>query len=90
MADIRNKVKKSRRCKSIVKDCKVQIIAGDHKGQEGTVLKVKDDKVWVTGINLKFKRRNPNQAQENETPAKVEYPVHVSNVRLLSNTVEST
>lgn len=90
MSRISNKVKISlKRSKKIVKDAKVKIIAGDYRGQEGTILKVKNDEVWVSGINLKVKRKKLPQEQETESVVKVEYPIHVSNVQLLTEVFKS-
>ncbi|MBI4419834.1 MAG: 50S ribosomal protein L24 [Gemmatimonadetes bacterium] len=68
----------------VAKGDRVRVITGDHKGQEGAVLKVlpRKGRVVVEGVNLvKRHRRATAQAEGGiiEFPA----PIHLSNVMLL-------
>lgn len=65
----------------------VEIIAGDHKGARGKVLRVMptENKVIVQGHNLAHKhvrisRRNPQGGR-----IQVEQPIHISNVLVVSS-----
>ena len=67
---------------------KVKILAGKDKGKEGTVtvtLKNKD-KVVVSGINIVKKHMNPNAMNETGGILSVEAPIHVSNVKVITET----
>ncbi len=61
---------------------KVKIIAGDHKGAEGTVLKVDAaaGKVVVQGHNLAKKHVRPSRQNPQGGRVSVEQPIHISNV----------
>ena len=63
----------------------VKVIAGDSKGQQGTVLAVQTDKnrVLVEGINLVSKHTKPNAATPNGGIIKKEAALHISNVMLV-------
>ena len=63
----------------------VKVIAGDSKGQQGTVLTVQTDKnrVLVEGINLVSKHTKPNAATPNGGIIKKEAAHHISNVMLV-------
>ncbi len=68
----------------IAKGDRVRVITGDHKGQEGTVLRVipRTTRVVIEGINLVKKHKRATQQAEGgivEFPA----PIHLSNVMLL-------
>lgn len=65
------------------KDDIVEVIAGDHKGAHGKVLKVYRDKgrVLVEGVNMVYRhvrrsRRNPQGGRIRQ-----EAPLHISNVQ---------
>lgn len=67
---------------------KVKILAGKDKGKEGTVtvtLKNKD-KVVVSGINIVKKHMKPNAMNETGGILSVEAPIHVSNVKVITET----
>ena len=69
--------------KRIVKDDHVVILAGKSKHQQGKVIRVKDDKVWVEGVNLIKKHVKPNpQLDQKGGIITQEAPLHVSNVAL--------
>lgn len=71
---------------------KVKIIAGKDKGKEGKVIKTlkKDDKVIVEGINIITKHVKPNGMGETGGIRKIEAPIHVSNVKVITDTKKTT
>ncbi|MHC4112744.1 MAG: 50S ribosomal protein L24 [Planctomycetota bacterium] len=60
----------------------VQIIAGDHKGATGRVLRVipEKDKVVVQGHNIAKKHVRPSRKNPQGGRINVEQPIHMSNV----------
>lgn len=66
----------------IKKDDMVQVIAGDHKGTTGKVLRVMQDenKVIIQGINLAKKHVKPSRKSPSGGRINIEQPIHVSNV----------
>ena len=54
----------------------VQVIAGDHKGEKGKVLKVE-------GVNLVSKHTKPSAQNPQGGIIKKEAPIHISNLSLL-------
>jgi len=60
----------------------VQIIAGDHKGTTGKVLRVlaEKNKVVVQGQNLAKKHVRPSRKNPQGGRINVEQPLHISNV----------
>lgn len=60
----------------------VEIIAGDHKGASGRVLRVMSDKncVVVQGHNLAKKHVRPSRKNPQGGRINVERPIHISNV----------
>ncbi len=60
----------------------VEIIAGDHKGASGRVLRVIPDKnsVVVQGHNLAKKHVKPSRKNPQGGRINVERPIHISNV----------
>ena len=71
---------KNSRSKKIRKGDKVLVIAGNCKGQSGTVLRYEDDRVVVQGLNLKKKHVKPSQQNQKGGVVEIEAPIHVSNV----------
>jgi large subunit ribosomal protein L24 len=69
----------------IKKGDKVVVIAGSNKGKEGTVSTVlaKENKVVVTGVNVRKKHVKPSQAQPEGKIVEKEAPIHISNVALV-------
>ena len=63
----------------------VKIIAGDHKGSEGKVLKVFIDKnkAIVEGINMVKKHTKPSAQSPQGGIVEKEAPIHVSNLALI-------
>ena len=70
----------------------VKVIAGDHKGQEGKVLKVlrADNKAIVEGINMIKKHMKPSAQNPQGGIIEKEAPIHVSNLSLLTSKGETT
>ena len=70
----------------------VRVIAGDNKGQEGTVQKVLKDKnkAIVEGVNLVSKHQKPSATNPQGGIVKKEAPIHVSNLSLLTSKGETT
>lgn len=66
----------------IRKDDEVEVIAGDHKGQRGKVLKVdvKRGVVIVQGINMVFRHVRPSRRNPQGGRLQKEAPIHISNV----------
>ncbi len=64
---------------------KVRVIAGNHKNQEGAVLKVLRDKnrVVISEVNLVTKHVKPSANNPEGGEERTEAPIHISNVMLL-------
>jgi large subunit ribosomal protein L24 len=62
----------------------VVIISGFHKNETGEIIKVNKNtgKVFVKGINFKFKHVKPKTENEIGEIKQLEAPIHHSNVRL--------
>ena len=60
----------------------VMIIAGDHKGKVGEVMRVDrdNDRVYVKGINLRTKHVRPTRVSPQGDIVTKEAPIHMSNV----------
>ncbi len=69
----------------------VKIIAGDHKGLEGKVLRVFRDKnkVIVEGRNLVSVHTKPSAKNPQGGIIKKEAPIHVSNIALVDSKTKS-
>lgn len=65
---------------------KVKVIAGKDKGKEGVVIKAfpAKDRVIVKGVNIVKKHQKPNNANPNGGIVEMEAPIHVSNVKKIS------
>ena len=63
----------------------VKVIAGDHKGSEGKVLKVdrEKNKAIIEGINMVSKHTKPSAKNPQGGIVKKEAPVHISNIALI-------
>jgi large subunit ribosomal protein L24 len=70
----------------------VQVIAGDHKGTEGKVLKVFIDKnkAIVEGVNMVKKHMKPSAQNPQGGIVEKEAPMHISNLSLLTSKGEAT
>ena len=62
----------------------VRVIAGDHKGAEGKVLRVyrEKNKAIVEGVNMVSKHTKPSAKNPQGGIVKKEAPIHISNVML--------
>jgi len=63
----------------------VRVIAGDHKGSEGKVLKVdrEKNKAIVEGVNMVSKHTKPSAKSPQGGIVKKEAPLHISNLSLI-------
>jgi len=68
----------------IKKGDKVKVIAGKFKGVIADVVmtKPREDRVVVEGVNVKKKSIKKTDASSTENFVYIQYPVHISNVRL--------
>ena len=71
----------------IKKNDDVIIIAGKDKGSRGSVLRVLEDKLLVSGINKVKKHQKPNPVKGvSGGIVEMEMPIHVSNVAIYNAT----
>ena len=70
----------------------VRVIAGDHKGSEGKVLKVFIDKnkAIVEGVNMVKKHTKPSAQSPQGGIVEKEAAIHISNLSLLTSKGEAT
>lgn len=71
----------------------VRVIAGDHKGEEGKVLKVdrENNKAIVEGVNMVSKHTKPSAKSPQGGIVKKEAPIQISNISLIDpKTKEAT
>lgn len=63
----------------------VRVIAGDHKGSEGKVLRVdrEKNKAIVEGVNMVSKHTKPSAKSPQGGIVKKEAPLHISNLSLI-------
>ena len=63
----------------------VRVIAGDHKGAEGKVLRVyrEKNKAIVEGVNMVSKHTKPSAKNPQGGIVKKEAPIHISNIALV-------
>ena len=63
----------------------VRVIAGDHKGSEGKVLRVlrEKNKAVVEGVNMVSKHTKPSAKNPQGGIVKKEAPMHISNLSLI-------
>ena len=71
---------------------KVRVITGSNKGKEGKVSKVlrNEDRVIVEGVNIVKKHVKPNRTNETGGILEIEAPIHISNVKLVSEIKKDT
>lgn len=64
---------------------KVRVIAGDHRGAEGEVLRVDrvKDKAIVEGLNMVSKHEKPSAKNPQGGIVEKEAPIHLSNLSLI-------
>ena len=71
----------------------VRVIAGDHKGAEGKVVKVdrEKNKAIVEGVNMDSKHTKPSAKSPQGGIVKKEAPIQISNISLIDpKTKEAT
>ena len=63
----------------------VKVLAGDHKGSEGKIVKLLRSKnlAIVEGVNMVSKHTKPNAANPQGGIVKQESPIHISNLKLV-------
>jgi len=76
----------------IRRDDKVLVIAGEHKGSEGKVIKVLRDqnKAIVEGVNMIKKHAKPSAQNPQGGIIEKEAPLHISNLSLTTTDGEAT
>jgi large subunit ribosomal protein L24 len=70
----------------------VRVIAGDHKGTEGKILKLFADKgkAIVEGVNVVKRHTKPNAQNPQGGIVEKEAPIHISNLSLLTTDGDTT
>ncbi len=70
----------------------VRVIAGDHKGAEGKVVKVdrEKNKAIVEGVNMVSKHTKPSAKSPQGGIVKKEAPIQISNVSLIDPKTKET
>lgn len=70
----------------------VRVIAGDHKGAEGKVLRVlvEKNKAIVEGVNMVSKHTKPSAKNPQGGIVKKEAPIHISNIALVDPKTKGT
>ena len=63
----------------------VRVIAGDHKGSEGKIVRVlrEKNKAIVEGVNMVSKHTKPSAKSPQGGIVKKEAPIHISNLALI-------
>ena len=76
----------------IKRDDKVLVIAGEHKGSEGKVIKVMRDqnKAIIEGVNLIKKHAKPSAQNPQGGIVEKEAPIHISNLSLTTTDGKAT
>ncbi|MGV3461155.1 MAG: 50S ribosomal protein L24 [Flavobacterium sp.] len=70
----------------------VRVIAGDHKGSEGKVVRVlrEKNKAIVEGVNMVSKHTKPSAKNPQGGIVKKEAPIHISNIALVDSKTKET
>ncbi len=65
----------------------VKVISGEHKGSEGSVLKIlkKTNKLIIEGVNIVKKHKKPDSKNPQGGIVEKEAPLDISNVSLLTS-----
>lgn len=72
---------------------RVKVIAGSAKGSVGEIIKIVDQKIYVSGVNLRQKSLRIDKSlpkEEQQNYKKVEAPIHRSNVALYDADLQKT
>jgi large subunit ribosomal protein L24 len=77
--------KKAVRSKKVRKGDMVIAIAGNCRGQKGTVLQCQDDRVVVQGLNVRKKHVKRSQTNPQGGIVEIEKSLHISNVMVCVN-----
>ncbi len=66
---------------------KVRVTAGDHRGEEGKIVKVliESNKAIVEGVNMISKHTKPSAKSPQGGIVKKEAPLHISNLMLVED-----
>ncbi|MDO9260590.1 MAG: 50S ribosomal protein L24 [Flavobacteriaceae bacterium] len=66
---------------------KVRVMAGDHRGEEGKIVKViiESNKAIVEGVNMISKHTKPSAKSPQGGIVKKEAPLHISNLMLVED-----
>ncbi len=61
---------------------RVEVISGDHRGEQGKILRIDPEanRVWVEGVNLVYRHLRPSRTNPQGGRIRKEAPIHVSNV----------
>ncbi len=64
------------------KDDRVEVTTGDHKGEQGKVLRIdpRTNRVWIEGVNMVYRHLKPSRDNPQGGRIQKEASVHVSNV----------
>jgi len=70
----------------------VRVMAGDHKGSEGKVVRVlrEKNKAVVEGVNMVSKHTKPSAKSPQGGIVKKEAPIHISNLALVDPKTKET
>ena len=70
----------------------VRVLAGDHKGSEGKIVKLLRSKnlAIVEGVNMVKKHNKPSSQNPKGGITEQEAPIHISNLSLLTSKGETT
>jgi len=65
----------------------VRVIAGEHKGEEGKIVKMllEKNRAIVEGVNMVSKHKKPSATSPQGGIEKIEAPLHISNLMLVEN-----
>tara|TARA_B100000929_G_scaffold233892_1_gene190381 strand:- start:25 stop:336 length:312 start_codon:yes stop_codon:yes gene_type:complete len=71
---------------------KVKVLAGDHKGSEGKIVKIFRSKnlAIVEGVNMVKKHNKPSSENPKGGIDEKEAPIHISNLSLLTSEGQTT
>lgn len=70
----------------------VKVIAGNHKGEEGKIVRIFADKntAIVEGVNMVSKHTKPSAQSPQGGIVKKEAPIHISNISLVDPKTKET
>ena len=70
----------------------IKVIAGDHKGSEGKVIKIfkASNTALIEGINMVKKHNKPSSKNPKGGITDIEAPINISNISLLNSSGETT